>query len=79
MKNLHNMPIVWTRAVPISNTISMHDKTLLLQFGATTFLFHFRCRNTQGVYDKCVFDNLNIERPEYGYFCRAKVFTKKSI
>lgn len=32
-----------------------------------------RCRNTQGVYDKCVFDRLNIERPEYGYFCRAKI------
>lgn len=33
----------------------------------------FRCRNTQGAYDKCVLDNLQIDRPEYGYFCRAKV------
>ena len=32
-----------------------------------------RCRKTQGVYDKCIFDNLNIERPEYGYYCRAKI------
>lgn len=32
-----------------------------------------RCRNTQGVFDKCVFDNIGIERPEHGYFCRAKV------
>jgi NADH dehydrogenase (ubiquinone) 1 alpha subcomplex subunit 8 len=35
--------------------------------------FYFSCRKTQGVYDKCVLDNLNIERPDYGYFCRAKV------
>lgn len=35
---------------------------------------HFRhCRNTQGVYDKCVLDNLKLERPGYGYFCRAQV------
>ncbi|XP_055622482.1 NADH dehydrogenase [ubiquinone] 1 alpha subcomplex subunit 8 [Toxorhynchites rutilus septentrionalis] len=31
------------------------------------------CRKTQGVYDKCVLENLQIERPEYGYFTRAKV------
>lgn len=31
------------------------------------------CRNTQTVYDKCVTDNLEITRPEYGYFCRIKV------
>lgn len=31
------------------------------------------CRNTQTVYDKCVLDNLEISRPEYGYFCRIKV------
>lgn len=31
------------------------------------------CRNTQGVYDKCVLDNLQIDRPGYGYFCRAQV------
>lgn len=28
---------------------------------------------TQGVYDKCVLENMNIERPEYGYFTRARV------
>ncbi|XP_044738168.1 NADH dehydrogenase [ubiquinone] 1 alpha subcomplex subunit 8 [Chrysoperla carnea] len=32
-----------------------------------------RCRKTQAVYDKCVKDNLNIDRPEYGYFCRPKI------
>lgn len=31
------------------------------------------CRNTQNVLDKCVLDNLGIERPGYGYYCRAKV------
>lgn len=31
------------------------------------------CRNTQNVYDKCVLDKLGIERPGYGYYCRAKV------
>lgn len=35
--------------------------------------FFSRCRSTQKVFDKCVLDNLNIERPEYGYFCRVKV------
>lgn len=37
----------------------------------------FSCRKTQGVFDKCVKDNLNIDRPEYGYFTRAKVSFKK--
>lgn len=31
------------------------------------------CRKTQGVYDKCVLDNLQIERPAYGYFCEIKI------
>ncbi|XP_017468670.1 PREDICTED: NADH dehydrogenase [ubiquinone] 1 alpha subcomplex subunit 8 [Rhagoletis zephyria] len=31
------------------------------------------CRNTQGVFDKCVSDNLGIDRPDYGYFTRAKI------
>lgn len=35
--------------------------------------FIFSCRKTQAVYDKCVKDNLNIDRPEYGYFCRPKI------
>lgn len=33
----------------------------------------FSCRTTQGVYDKCMVDNMKLERPDYGYFCRAKV------
>lgn len=31
------------------------------------------CRKTQGVLDKCVLEKMNIERPDYGYFARAKV------
>lgn len=36
-------------------------------------MFYFSCRKTQGVYDKCVQDNIGVERPDYGYFCRAKI------
>ncbi|KAK4297798.1 hypothetical protein Pmani_029802 [Petrolisthes manimaculis] len=31
------------------------------------------CRNTQAIFDKCVLENLNLERPEFGYFSRAQV------
>jgi len=31
------------------------------------------CRNTQHVFDRCVMENLGVERPDYGYFCRIKV------
>uniref|UniRef100_A0A1B0A3N4 Uncharacterized protein n=1 Tax=Glossina pallidipes TaxID=7398 RepID=A0A1B0A3N4_GLOPL len=33
-----------------------------------------RCRKTHGVFDKCMKDNLDIDRPEYGYFTTAKVY-----
>ena len=35
------------------------------------------CRKTQGVFDKCMLDNMDIERPEYGYFARAKIHDTK--
>lgn len=31
------------------------------------------CRKTQKIFDKCMEDNLNLERPPYGYFCEVKV------
>lgn len=31
------------------------------------------CRKTQGVYDQCMLDKLNIERPYWGYFSELKV------
>ncbi|CAB3361117.1 Hypothetical predicted protein [Cloeon dipterum] len=40
-------------------------------------LEYSKCRKTQGVYDKCVLDNLGIERPEFGYFCRVKIHDSK--
>lgn len=33
----------------------------------------FRCRKTQTVFDKCVKDNLGIDRPPYDYFNRVHV------
>ncbi|KOC64420.1 NADH dehydrogenase [ubiquinone] 1 alpha subcomplex subunit 8 [Habropoda laboriosa] len=32
-----------------------------------------KCGKTQGSFDKCMKEKLNIERPYYGYFCEAKV------
>lgn len=32
-----------------------------------------KCRKTQAALDKCVLENLKIERPSYGYFCEARV------
>lgn len=43
----------------------IHDSVII-------FLF-CRCRKTQQVYDQCVKDNMNLERPPYGYFCLPKV------
>lgn len=37
------------------------------------FSLFFSCRNTQNVLDKCMLDNLEMERPGFGYFCRAKI------
>jgi len=31
------------------------------------------CRKTQGVYDKCIFDNLGQERPELGFFSKTRI------
>ncbi|XP_014217185.1 NADH dehydrogenase [ubiquinone] 1 alpha subcomplex subunit 8 [Copidosoma floridanum] len=31
------------------------------------------CRKTQSVFDQCVLDNLEIERPDFGYFCQVKI------
>lgn len=35
------------------------------------------CRNTQAIYDKCVLDNLDLERPDFGYFCEPKIVDSK--
>lgn len=33
------------------------------------------CRNTQAVFDTCMQEKLDMERPEFGYFCRGRVHT----
>jgi len=39
---------------------------------------HFRhCRTTQGVYDKCMLENLNLERPDFGHLARAQIHETK--
>lgn len=45
-------------------------KYVLLTSGYTLI---YRCRKTQGVFDKCMKDNFDMDRPEYGYFARAQV------
>ncbi|KAL0278254.1 UNVERIFIED_CONTAM: hypothetical protein PYX00_000121 [Menopon gallinae] len=35
------------------------------------------CRNTQQVFDKCVLDNLGIERPPWGWACEVHVHNTK--
>merc|ERR1711902_63335 len=36
-----------------------------------------KCRKTQGIFDKCMKDNMNIERPHYGYFSLVRVHDTK--
>lgn len=36
-------------------------------------VFFFRCRRTQAVFDKCVKDNLGIDRPPFDYYNRVRV------
>ncbi|CAH2056333.1 unnamed protein product, partial [Iphiclides podalirius] len=40
------------------------------------YSFEF-CRKTQGVFDKCMLENLNLERPPFGYFCEPRVHDTK--
>lgn len=35
------------------------------------------CRKTQKIFDKCMLDNLDLERPNYGYFCEVKIHDSK--
>uniref|UniRef100_T1J0Q6 NADH dehydrogenase [ubiquinone] 1 alpha subcomplex subunit 8 n=1 Tax=Strigamia maritima TaxID=126957 RepID=T1J0Q6_STRMM len=39
---------------------------------------HYRyCRDQQGVYDKCMLENMDMERPETGYFSLPRVHQSK--
>lgn len=45
---------------------------MCLERSSSALLFE-KCRNTQEVFDKCMKDNLGLERPSYGYFSLARV------
>ncbi|XP_063387213.1 NADH dehydrogenase [ubiquinone] 1 alpha subcomplex subunit 8-like [Cydia fagiglandana] len=36
------------------------------------------CRKTQAVFDKCMKDQLCVDRPDFGYFCRGRVHKSSS-
>ncbi|XP_047513142.1 NADH dehydrogenase [ubiquinone] 1 alpha subcomplex subunit 8-like [Pieris napi] len=36
-----------------------------------------QCRKTQGVFDQCMLENLNLERPPFGYFTEVRVHATK--
>lgn len=40
---------------------------------SSSILSFGHCRESQHVVDKCVLENLKIERPPFGYFCEAKI------
>lgn len=73
------MPLVWINQVVQCHLASKLYFGLLLLFITLIYLcihFHFAscsCRKTQGVFDKCMKDSLDIDRPDFGYFTRAKV------
>merc|ERR1712127_1031930 len=46
--------------------------TSCLEKGSAQMYFN-KCRNTQSVYDKGVLDNMDLERPHYGYHCLPKI------
>lgn len=48
-----------------------HFSTWMLNY--LLIYLNFRCRKTQAVFDKCMLDNLKIERPYFGYFSEVKV------
>lgn len=37
------------------------------------------CRKTQAVFDSCMEEKLGMQRPDFGYFCRARVHESKSV
>jgi len=45
---------------------------MCLERSSSDFLFS-PCRKTQAAFDSCMMDNLNIERPHYGYHCLPKI------
>nr|CAD7260797.1 unnamed protein product [Timema shepardi] len=58
----------------------LHDRTpsqdqLITLHGHTTLIVQKikECRNTQSVFDACVLNNLNLERPPFDYYNKVRV------
>lgn len=71
-ENSCNMPLAWTRAAAKCPSISEYSHKVNVT--KVKWPCICSCRVTQGVFDKCMKDNLDMDRPHYGYFTRAKVF-----
>ncbi|KAJ0170287.1 hypothetical protein K1T71_014215 [Dendrolimus kikuchii] len=56
------------------NEFNQYANCLDKSSGDYSFKF---CRNTQGVYDKCMLEKMNIERPSFGYFTEVRVHDTK--
>lgn len=54
------------------NKKSPFEIIALLKFTHYIYLY-FSCRKTQTVFDKCMKDNLGLDRPAYDYFTRVHV------
>lgn len=71
-RSSHSLLIAWTAPAVI---LALNRKLINVDLVPQNDInFHFsRCRKTQAVFDKCMLDNLNIERPYFGYFSEVKV------
>lgn len=68
-----SMPLAWTRAAaqwPLASKWIPFSLSVICQLIRIVLC---SCRKTQGVFDKCMKDNFDWDRPSYGYFARAKV------
>lgn len=54
----------------------MHKYADCLDYSSKKYEYRY-CRKTQALFDKCVLDNLDLERPPIGYFCRIKLHESK--
>lgn len=67
------MPLAWTRAAAQWHLASKHLRRFFYHTSFNSNRTLCSCRKTQGVFDKCMKDNFDWDRPSYGYFARAKV------
>jgi len=48
------------------------DYAKCLDFSGADMMY-FRCRNTQAIFDSCVYEKLKMKRPPYGYFTEVHI------